>query len=143
MQEDRELAAALNAAAIHFLRRLAREDAASGVGPTQLSVLSLLVYAGSQRISDLSRRERVSVPTMSKVVRGLEVAGLALRRDDPHDGRVSWIQATDAGRQSLEEARRARLDLLEGRLARLRGDQKATLKAGVALLEQLAATDES
>lgn len=138
MQANARLAADLNSAAIHFLRRLAREDAASGVGPTQLSALSILVFAGPQRLTDLAELERVSAPTMSRVVRGLTGAGVARRVVDPEDGRVTWIHASPAGRRVLEGARRARMAMLTKALAHLSPAERRTLASAADLLEQIA-----
>ena len=45
-RETLETARRLHSAAIHLLRALRRQDAASGVGPARLSALSVLVFGG-------------------------------------------------------------------------------------------------
>ena len=61
----------LHSAAIHLLRRLRREDDASGQSAPRLSALSVLVFGGPQTIGALAAAEQVRVPTMSRVVAAL------------------------------------------------------------------------
>lgn len=132
------LSAALNGAVVHLLRRLAREDAGSEVGPAQLSALSVLVFGGPHRVSDLANAERVAVPTMSRVVGALERRGLARRAPDADDRRVAVIQATTAGEAALERARRARLALLGRGIDELSPRERDVLTQATTLLERLA-----
>ena len=69
------VADALHSAAIHLLRGVRKEDERTGVGPARLSALSVLVFAGPMRLTELARTEQVKPPTMTKVVAGLEVCG--------------------------------------------------------------------
>src|SRR5690349_2739672 len=89
----------LHAAAIHLLRALRRQDAASGVGPARLSALSVLVFRGPTTLGELAQAEQVRPPTMSRVVAGLEEAGLVRRQADPADARRAHLHATAAGRR--------------------------------------------
>jgi len=52
-----ELADGLHSAAIHLLRHVRAEDRASGIGPAQLSALSVLVFAGSMSLKRLAQIE--------------------------------------------------------------------------------------
>src|SRR4249920_3993420 len=62
-----ELADQLHSAAIHLLRRLRVRDRESGVGPAQLSALSVLVLGGGPRsLGELAEAEQVRPPTMSR-----------------------------------------------------------------------------
>ncbi len=136
--DDDNLPAAVNGAAVHLLRRLAREDAVSDVGPAQLSALSVLVFGGPHRVSDLADAERVAVPTMSRVVTALEHRGLARRAPDPEDGRAALIHATAAGERVLEQARRARLALLRQGIGELTSRERDVLAQAAELMERLA-----
>lgn len=136
--DDDNLPAAVNGAAVHLLRRLAREDAVSDVGPAQLSALSVLVFGGPHRVSDLADAERVAVPTMSRVVIALEHRGLARRAPDPDDGRAAVIHATAAGEVALEQASRARLALLRQGIGELTPRERDVLAQAATLMERLA-----
>jgi len=85
-KEGFETADRLHSAAIHLLRRLRVRDRESGVGPAQLSALSVLVFGGPKSLSELADAEQVRPPTMSRIVGGLERAGL-VRRRATEDGR--------------------------------------------------------
>ena len=76
----------LHSAAIHLLRRLRVRDRESGVGPAQLSALSVLVFGGPRSLGELADAEQVRPPTMSRIVSGLAAAGL-VRREATEDGR--------------------------------------------------------
>src|SRR5947207_5638448 len=76
----------LHSAAIHLLRRLRVRDRESGVGPAQLSALSVLVFGGPRSLGELADAEQVRPPTMSRIVSGLERAGL-VKREATEDGR--------------------------------------------------------
>src|SRR5688500_15457517 len=98
-------AEALHSLAIRLLRRLRVEDAKTGVPPGRLSALSVLVFAGPQRLTDLARIEQVKAPTMTKIVAGLETDGLARRKTDDADARVVRLEATARGRKILLKGR--------------------------------------
>src|SRR5262249_22209397 len=73
-----ELADRLHSAAIHLLRRLRRTDPQTGISAAQLSALSVLM-GGPRTISELAAAEQVQPPTMSRLVREMEAAGLVER----------------------------------------------------------------
>jgi len=52
-KEGFETADRLHSAAIHLLRRLRVRDRESGVGPAQLSALSVLVFGGPRSLGEL------------------------------------------------------------------------------------------
>src|SRR5256885_11447068 len=95
--EAMEAADRLHSAAIHLLRRLRIGDRESGVGPTQLSALSVLVFGGPKSLAQLAEAEQVKAPTMSRIVAGLLRAKLVHRRTDKQDRRAVVIQATEKG----------------------------------------------
>jgi len=74
-----ETADKLHSAAIHLLRRLRVRDRESGIGPAQLSALSVLVFGGPRSLGELADAEQVRPPTMSRIVSGLERARLVKR----------------------------------------------------------------
>jgi DNA-binding MarR family transcriptional regulator len=132
----REAADKLHSASIHVLRRVAREDQASGLSPARLSVLSVLVFGGPRTLGELAAAERVRPPTMTKVVRGLEDAGLVRREADANDGRVARIRATAKGERVLQRARRRRIANLAERLASLSPQEVAHIREAAALVER-------
>jgi len=115
-----------------------RRDAAGEIGAARLSALSVLVYGGATTLGDLAAAEQVSPPTMTRIVTGLEEAGLAARGADPDDGRVTRIRATAKGEKALEEARERRLSLLTALLDPLEEREAALLDEASEIIERIA-----
>jgi DNA-binding MarR family transcriptional regulator len=133
------VADALHSAAIHLLRRVRAEDQEAGIGPARLSALSVLVFGGSQRLTELARAEQVQPPTMTKVVTGLETDGLARRAADPDDARAVRVEATARGRRLLVDGRRRRVARLAGGLTTLLPEELDVLAHAAAIIERVAA----
>ena len=128
----------LHSGAIHLLRRLRIEDAASGLTAPRLSALSVVVFGGPLTLGALAAAEQVRPPTMTRLVAALERDGLVTREPDPDDRRQVVLRATPAGRRLLEEGRARRTTSLARRLAGLPPADLATLARAAALLERLA-----
>jgi DNA-binding MarR family transcriptional regulator len=133
----RAVADRLHSAAIHLLRALRREDRALGVGPAQLSALSVLVFGGPRSIGALARAEQVRLPTMSRLVATLERDGLATRTPDPADGRASHVHPTARGRSVLRRGRARRVASLARHLEQLPDADRALLARAADLIEGL------
>jgi DNA-binding MarR family transcriptional regulator len=132
-----DVAGRLHGAAIRLLRHVRKEDAASGIPGAQLSVLSVLVFAGPQTLGALAKAEQVKPPTMSQLVASLERSGLAQRR--PLDRRSILVSVTPKGRRLLEEGRRRRLARLGKALAGLAPAKLALLDEAAELMMGVAA----
>jgi DNA-binding MarR family transcriptional regulator len=104
-----ELADRLHSAAIHLLRRLRKQDEASGLSAARMSALSVVVFGGPVTIGQLASAEQVSAPTMTRLVEGLERDGHIKRQRDARDARVTWIHPTAKGTRVLQEGRRRRV----------------------------------
>ena len=113
MSSRRDAADRIHSAAIHLLRRVAREDATAGTSAARLSALSVLVFAGPKTLTELADAERVRVPTMSRLVAAMEDDGLVRRVAHESDARAVRLHATPKGRRILDRARERRLSLLE------------------------------
>ncbi len=132
---DDELAPRLHSAVLHLLRRLAQEDRASGQTPARLSVLSVLVFAGPRSIGRLARDERVTAPTMTRLVAGLERDGLVSRVADADDRRSSRLAATDEGRRILLEGRERRIVALAALLESASANERKALATAAEIIE--------
>src|ERR1051325_4954827 len=104
-----ELADRLHSAAIHLLRRLRREDDASGLPAPQLSALSVIVFGGPITLGALADAEQVRPPTFTTLVAVLAAAGRAQRQADADDRRIVPVTATARGARLLQEGRRRRV----------------------------------
>lgn len=132
----REAADKLHSASIHVLRRVAREDPASGLSAARLSALSVLVFGGPRTLGELAAAEQVRPPTMTSIVRGLEEAGLVRRDADPDDGRVARVRATAKGERILQRARERRIASLADRLGSLGPEEVARVREAADLVER-------
>ncbi len=95
----------LHSVAIHLLRSLRVQDSALGIGPSQLSALSVIVFAGPQSLHGLAQAEQVRPPTMSRIVDALVEEGLARREINTSDRRSVTISPTQKGVQVMKEGR--------------------------------------
>ncbi len=135
--ETLETADRLHSAAIHLLRRLRVRDRESGVGPAQLSALSVLVLGGGPRsLGELAEAEHVRPPTMSRIVAGLVRAGL-VRRGKTEDGRRIRLEATAKGARILQEGRQRRVESLAQALSSLPEGDRLRVAELTDLLEQV------
>lgn len=131
------LADGLHSAAIHLLRLLRAEDRATGVGPAQLSALSVLVFGGKMSLKRLSAIEQVKPPTMVRIVRGLVERQLAVSRADPSDARKISISATRPGRSLMLRARARRVKALAEMLAERPEAELRQLERAVEVMRSL------
>jgi DNA-binding MarR family transcriptional regulator len=135
--ETFETADRLHSAAIHLLRRLRARDRESGVGPAQLSALSVLVLgSGPRSLGELAEAEQVRPPTMSRIVAGLVRAGL-VRRGKTEDGRRVRLEATSKGARILQEGRRRRVESLAHALSSLSHEDREKLHELIEHLEKV------
>jgi len=133
---SRELADRLHSAAIHLLRRARRTDPLTGVSPAQLSALSVLM-SGTKTLGELAAAEQVRPPTMSRLVKEMERAGVARRSSDPRDGRVVRVRATAKGHRTLSRGRAMRVETLDRLVRALAPAERATLTEAVGIVERI------
>lgn len=132
---DRSLADRLHSLAIHLLRYARADDATTGLSAARLSVLSVLVFGGPRTVTDLAAAEQVAVPTMTRLLQGLEIDGYVRRRRDAADGRVVIVTATQRGRRALDAGRRARIRRVEQVTGVLSAGDASVVEAAVTVLE--------
>lgn len=133
------LADQLHSAAIHVLRRVRKQDAATGQGPARLSALSVLVFGGPKTLGELAAAEQVKPPTMSRIVSGLTRSRLVEITADPGDARRMHVRATPKGERLLHKGRRLRIELLAAHLDGLSPEELAKLGEAVEILQEILA----
>lgn len=87
-------------------------------------------------ISELAEAEQVTRPTISRIVDGLESAGLAKREANSADGRSVYVDATSRGRRLLQRARRRRIERLASELGDLSEDELDVIQRAAELIER-------
>lgn len=135
-----ELPARLHSAALHLLRRLAQEDRATGVSPSRLSALSVLVFGGPRTIGALAVIEGVTPPTMTRLVAGMAADGLVDRLPDDADRRIVRVAASDRGRSLLLAGRDRRVTTLAAMVEPLTPKERRRLETAAAIIERMLAT---
>ena len=134
--EPGALADRLHSAAIHLLRRLRRTDPLTGIHPAQLSALSVLM-GGPRTIGELAAAEQVQPPTISRLVREMQSAGLVTRERDPRDGRVVWVRWTARGEELLLQGRELRVAALARQVESLTNEERQLLTDALAVLDRV------
>jgi DNA-binding MarR family transcriptional regulator len=129
-----ELAPRLRWAITRMARRL-RQEAGTGLGPSQVGALATIERHGPLSPSELAELERIKRPTATRILRHLEDAGLVERVKDPEDGRGSILSVTAAGRTHLRRLRARKTAYLATRLDKLEADDRHTLERAAELLE--------
>jgi len=132
-----ETADALHSAAIRLLRLVRTEDAQAGVGPAQLSALSVLVFRGEMTLGELAALEQVRPPTMSRIVDGLVQRKLAQRASASPDRRAVKLTATAEGKKLLLAGKARRVKALARQMERFKKEEMKTLEAAAQLLRRL------
>jgi DNA-binding MarR family transcriptional regulator len=127
----------LHSTAIHLLRRVRKQDAATGEGPARLSALSVLVFGGPKTLGELAAAEQVKPPTMSRIVAGLARSKLVEVTADAQDARRMRIRPTPRGVKLLQQGRQRRIDDLASQLAGLTPQELAQIADSTEILARL------
>jgi DNA-binding MarR family transcriptional regulator len=101
---------------IRLARTTSKEHALSSA---QYSAMALLAAHPGIAVVDLARREGVAHPTMSRLVAGLEKAGLVIRTKNPQDSRSSLITLTGTGERTYQDVAARRVMLFRMLLGQL------------------------
>lgn len=124
-------------AAVAPLERQLRQETAGPYTPTQLSVIGAISRHGPIPLGELAARERLSPPTISKIVASLEDAGIVGRLPDRDDRRVCRVAITTAGSRWIKQSRARRNEWLAERIAMLSPPERAAIAAALPVLERL------
>jgi DNA-binding MarR family transcriptional regulator len=132
------LASALRLAVLRLARRMRAERADTSLTLTQLAALATLDRHGPLSPGDLAAAERVTPPSMTRIVSSLQAAGLVTRTGHPTDGRQVLLALSPAGEALLREDRRRRDAWLSQRLRELEPAERDVLRQAVQVLDRLA-----
>ena len=94
--DDTQFAAELRLVLGRINRKL-RVRTASGLTPSQSSIIATLAAAGPLHLGELARREAVTAPTASRAVDRLVELELVERMTDPDDARRHTVALTPRG----------------------------------------------
>lgn len=130
------LATELRVAIMRTSRRLRVEASGNLLTAGQYSVLVALKENG-HTLGELAARERVTAPSMTRIVNSLHTRGLLERHPHPGDGRQVLIESTAAGREMLELARSERTAWLARRIDELALEDREVLARAARLLTEM------
>ncbi|GAA2867341.1 MarR family winged helix-turn-helix transcriptional regulator [Microbacterium arabinogalactanolyticum] len=133
-------ASELRFALFRLTRRLRSVRAFDAMSDAQLAALGALRAHGRRTLSGLAEHERVTAPTMSATVNGLEELGLVVRVPDEDDRRRVYVEITAEGEKVVIATVRRRDEALADMITGvgLDADELAVLRAAAPVLRKLA-----
>ncbi len=137
----RDLAVALHDL-VWLLPRTLDPQAETGLDPlpaSELEVMRLLVRRPGLSVGEVAQELGLRPSNASAAIRGLLARGLLQRRIDKADGRIARLEPTTRGQAIRRQREEAWGKLLRAQLARLPGEDVASLLAAVKPLQTLAA----
>jgi DNA-binding MarR family transcriptional regulator len=136
-----ETVSRLRQGTLRLARRL-RQEADSGFGQSLVSALSTVYRHGPITLGELAEHERLTPPSITKLVGRLEDEGLIERATRPEDKRSVTVSVTPAGAERVEAARRRTTEWLALRVGSLTDDDRAKIDAATEVLEALLAEEQ-
>ncbi|GAB35765.1 MarR family winged helix-turn-helix transcriptional regulator [Gordonia otitidis] len=119
----------------HHLVRVTRALRTSGTDNNlsvgTASALWTINAHGPLRMSALAEREAVALPTVSRLVAGLEQLGYVTRTPDPDDRRARLLVATPEGADVITHARSKKAQLLRAAMDRMDSQQQRRVHAAI------------
>lgn len=131
-----EVATRLAPAIVRITRRIRPVNGELSVG--HFSTLASIERSGPQRPSDLARLERVSPPTMTRILAALEERGLLERHQSVDDARSVIVAITAQGVRLVAQARAEQVRAVAVLLQELDDAQVRRVAAALESLETLA-----
>jgi len=129
--------AAIARGVLRLGRRLRSERPADSVSLSALGILGTLRRRGPLLAVDLATLERLKPQSLTRLLAGMERAGLIERQPSVLDGRARSIALTASGRATLRRDLEARRDWLAGAVARTltSGEQDQLARAAQLMLK--------
>lgn len=131
-------AADLRVAVMRLARRLRVERSSDDLTPSQIAVLGTLIRNGPASTGQLAHSERISPPSMTRILNSLHQAGMVTRAQDPHDRRLMKYEATSKAMERVERDRVRRDQWLARRIEELSPQERELLHAAVPLIDKIA-----
>lgn len=135
-----ELAARLRLVLNRLARRL-RNQTPDDLSPSLTSALVTIELRGPITLGRLAACERVTPPSVTRMVTALERLGLVRREADPVDRRVARVSLTASGARVVQRTRTRKTAWLARRLAKLDEAEVALVRQALPVLERLLEDD--
>jgi DNA-binding MarR family transcriptional regulator len=137
---DTALASTLRLSVMRLARRMRAQRADTMLTLSQLAALSTLDRHGALSPGELAAHEKISPPSMTRLLGVLETGGLVARTAHPTDRRQVLLAVSPAGQALLKEDRRRRDVWLAQRLQDLPADELQVLRRAAGILDRLASS---
>src|SRR3954447_5042625 len=134
------LANALRLSVMRLARRMRAQRADTMLTLSQIAALATLDRHGALSPSELAAHEKISPPSMTRLLGVLEGERLVERTAHPTDRRQVMLAVSPAGQELLKEDRRRRDVWLAQRLQDLGADDLDVLQRAAGILDRLAST---
>jgi DNA-binding MarR family transcriptional regulator len=131
-----ELPTRLRLAIMRLARRL-RQQAEPDMTPSMLSAMANIEYRQPVTLGHLAEAERVTPPTMSKIVGRLEDAGLVTRVVDATDRRIQRVSLSRDGAKLIARNRSRKNAYLARKLRQLEPEEVSKLEDAVGVIEKI------
>lgn len=131
-----ETAARLRRAITRMNRKL-RFTSLGGVTPAQASMLASIEKLERPSLGDLATAELIQPPSVTRLVKDLEVAGLIATTVDPLDRRCTRVLLTALGRKEIGAIRQRKTEFLERKLLALSSSDQHRAEELASFLEVL------
>jgi DNA-binding MarR family transcriptional regulator len=130
----------LRAAIGKLSRALRLSHSATGLTPSQVSVLFTICRRGPLKLSEVVELEGLNPTMLSRITAELSEQGLIRRRADSEDRRAAVVEPTAAGRRMRERIHTARSRALGQRIELLEEHDQTLIWEALPALEQLVET---
>ncbi|HZK51753.1 MAG TPA: MarR family transcriptional regulator, partial [Actinomycetota bacterium] len=105
--------------------------------PSMLSAMANIEYRQPVTLGQLAEAERVTPPTMSKIVGRLEDSSLVTRTVDPDDKRIQRLSLSHNGAKLIARNRSRKNAYLARKLRKLEPEEVAKLEEAVGVIEKI------
>jgi DNA-binding MarR family transcriptional regulator len=131
-----DLAARLRQVVTRLNRRL-RVSSLGEISPAQASMLASIELLEGPTLGDLANAEQIQPPSVTRLVKGLQDAGLIAQKTDESDRRATRVGITPRGKKALSEIRERKTQFLHSKLSDLSPKELQEVEKMIVLLEGL------
>jgi DNA-binding MarR family transcriptional regulator len=118
------------------LNRKLRASALGGVSPAQASMLASVAKLENPSLGDLAVEEQIQPPTVTRLVKDMQHAGLITMTPHPEDRRSTRVSLTATGRRELDSIRKKKAEFIERKLLTFSLDEQRRIRDAASLLEK-------
>ena len=122
---------------INRLSRKLRQSALGGITPAQASLLAVIDKYENPSLGDLAVIEQVQPPSVTRLVKSMELSGLISCVSDVEDRRCTRVRITALGKKELNAIRKRKTEFLERKLLSLSEHDQMKAKMVADFLEIL------